>query len=125
MSVLPSKDRRHLVEREIPFDEFAGPPKALILRAYAVPPGRFDHPRADILILLPDQYPDVRADMFFALPWLRLANSNCYPKAADQPHDFGGQRWQRWSRHNDQWRPGIDGIWTMLRRIDTALEIAA
>jgi hypothetical protein len=125
MGVLPSKDRKHLVDHDIPFDEIVGPPKAVILRSYGMPPGRFNCEQADILILLPDQYPDVRPDMFFALPWLSLANGNRYPKAADQPHQFEGQNWQRWSRHSDQWRPGIDGIWTMLRRIDTALEVAA
>jgi hypothetical protein len=48
-----------------------------------------------------------------------------FPKAADQPFAFEGRNWQRWSRHQDQWRPGVDGIWTMLRRIDAALEAAA
>jgi E2/UBC family protein E len=125
VSVLPSRCRKYLVERGVAFDEIDGPQKAIILRAYPVPAGRFDHDKADILILLPNGYPDVRPDMFFAMPWLRLTNGNRYPKAADQPFDFAGQRWQRWSRHSDQWRPGIDGIWTMLRRVDTALEIAA
>jgi hypothetical protein len=125
VSVLPSKDREYLVERGIAFDEIAGPPRAVVLRQYVVPAERFDHTMADFLVLLPDQYPDVRPDMFFALPWLKLANSNRYPNAADQPFAFNGQNWQRWSRHNDQWRPGLDGIWTMLRRIDAALEVAA
>jgi hypothetical protein len=125
VSVLPSKDRKYLVERAIAFDEVAGPPKAVIFRGYPVPAGRFDHGKADFLIMLPDQYPDVRPDMFFAMPWLKLAKANRYPVKADQPFDFGGQRWQRWSRHNDQWRPGVDGIWTMLRRIEAALEVAA
>jgi hypothetical protein len=125
VSVLPSRCRKYLVERNIAFGEVDGPQKAIILRAYPTPAGRFDHDRADILILLPNGYPDIRPDMFFAMPWLKLASGNRYPKAADQPFDFAGQRWQRWSRHNNQWRPGIDGIWTMLRRIDTALEAAA
>ena len=125
MCVLPSKDRAYLLERKIAFEECAGPPPGIILRAYVVPPGRFNQVTADILILLPQGYPDVRPDMFYAMPWLTLAAGGRYPRAADQPFEHSGQRWQRWSRHNDQWRPGIDGIWTMLRRIDTALEIAA
>jgi hypothetical protein len=63
--------------------------------------------------------------MFFAIPWLRLVNGAKYPRAADQPFAFAGKQWQQWSRHQDQWRPGIDGIWTMLRRVDIALETAA
>lgn len=125
MTVLPSRCRKYLVEGGIAFDEVEAPEKAVILRAYPVPKGRFDSDKADILILLPSGYPDVRPDMFHALPWLKLTAGNRYPKAADQPVQFNGQSWQRWSRHNDQWRPGIDGIWTMLRRIDTALEKAA
>jgi hypothetical protein len=125
VSVLPSRCRKYLVEHGIAFDEVDGPQKGVILRAYPVPASRFDSTKADFLILLPNGYPDVRPDMFFAMPWLKLANGNRYPKAADQPFDFVGQRWQRWSRHCEQWRPGIDGIWTMLRRIDAALEAAA
>jgi hypothetical protein len=125
VSVLPTRCRRHLVERNIAFDEIDGPQKGIILKSYEVPRPLFDANRADILILLPDGYPDVRPDMFFVMPWLRLVSSGAYPKAADQPFEFAGRNWQRWSRHQDQWRPGIDGIWTMLRRIDAALEAAA
>jgi Prokaryotic E2 family E len=125
VSVLPSRCRKYLLDRGITFEEVDGPQKGIVLRAYPVPSGRFNTESADILVVLPSGYPDVRPDMFFALPWLTLTNCGRYPRAADQPFDFGNQRWQRWSRHNDQWRPGIDGIWTMLRRIDAALEAAA
>lgn len=125
MTVLPSRCRKYLTEKGVAFEEVDGPHKAIILRAYQVPAGRFNVATADFLIVLPNSYPDVRPDMFYALPWLTLVTSGHYPKAADQPYDFNGQRWQRWSRHQDHWRPGVDGIWTMLRRIDAALEIAA
>lgn len=125
MAVLPLRDRDYLLKRNIVFEEVDGAQKAVILRSYPLPAGRFDVATADILIVLPNGYPDVRPDMFFAMPWLKLAKGNHYPRAADQPFDFNGQRWQRWSRHNNQWRAGIDGIWTMLRRIDSALEAAA
>lgn len=125
MAVLPIRDRNYLIERGVAFEEVDGNEKGVIFRDYTLPAGRFDQPKADILVLLPPGYPDVRPDMFFAIPWIKLSRSAQYPRAADQPHDFQGRRWQRWSRHNDQWRPGVDGIWTMLRRIDTALEAAA
>jgi hypothetical protein len=125
VNILPSRDRQYLIERKIAFEEIAGPPKAVILRAYNVPAGRFDHTKTDFLIVLPENYPLVRPDMFFALPWLKLVNGNKFPKAADRPYAFQGQSWQQWSRHSEQWRPGLDGIWTMLRRIDAALEVAA
>ena len=123
--ILPSKDREYLEASGISYEEFSGPPNAIVFRDYPIPGGKLDRREADILVELPAGYPDIRPDMFYALPWLKLAAGSRYPKAADQPHDFAGQRWQRWSRHADQWRPGVDGIWTMLRRIDAALEVAA
>lgn len=126
MAVLPMKCRRYLMERGINFEEAEdGGTKGVILRSFVLPPGRFDVPAADILILLPAGYPDNPPDMFHALPWLRIAPAKRYPKAADQPVSFAGQNWQRWSRHNNAWRAGVDGIWTMLKRIETALREAA
>lgn len=126
MAVLPMKCRRYLTERGIAFEEVEdGGTKAVILRGFALPLGRFDIPAADILILLPGGYPDNPPDMFHALPWLRLVPAKRYPKAADHPVSFAGQNWQRWSRHNNAWRAGVDGIWTMLKRIETALQEAA
>lgn len=126
MSALPSRCRRYLVERSIAYREVEdGAQKGVILQGVPLPAGRFDASAVDILILLPTGYPDHPPDMFYADPWLKLAASNGYPKAADQAFNFGGQRWQRWSRHNNSWRPGVDGIWTMLKRVETALEGAA
>jgi hypothetical protein len=125
MAVLPLKDRRYLAQRGISFVEIEQPQKAVVLQGYELPMQRFDAANADVLILLPAAYPDCAPDMFYAKPWLRLSSSNAYPRAADQPLDFQGERWQRWSRHNDAWRPGVDGIWTMIKRMESALEVAA
>lgn len=124
-SILPPDDRAYLEAQGIAFEEQdAGSQKAVILKAKTLPGGRFDAGQADILVLLPPGYPDCAPDMFYLIPWVRLANGS-YPRAANVPYDFGGQCWQRWSRHNNAWRPGVDGIWTMLHRIERALEIAA
>lgn len=126
MAALPSKCRRYLNERGIAFNEVVeGGQTGVILRGARLPDGRFDVPAADLLILLPAGYPDVAPDMFYALPWLSLVAARRYPTTADQPFPFEGKIWQRWSRHNDAWRPGVDGIWTMLKRIETALAVAA
>ncbi|ESX37657.1 MULTISPECIES: multiubiquitin domain-containing protein [unclassified Mesorhizobium] len=124
--ILPSEDREYLETHGIAFEErAAGAVKAVVLKGLNLPSGRFDIGTADILVLLPASYPDSAPDMFYLMPWVRLVKGNRYPQAADQPYAFAGQTWQRWSRHNPAWRPGIDGIWTMLRRIERALEIAA
>lgn len=125
MAVLPIKDRRYLSQRSVRFEELEAPQKAVVLRGFELPAERFNAANADFLILLPASYPDCAPDMFFALPWLRLTGSGSYPRAADVAHPFGGQSWQRWSRHSDAWRPGVDGIWTMIKRLETALAVAA
>lgn len=125
MAVLPIKDRRYLVQRNVCFEELDQPQKAVVLRDFDLPPERFNATNADFLILLPASYPDCAPDMFYAMPWLRLARSGTYPRAADVAHDFGGQSWQRWSRHSADWRPGVDGIWTMIKRVEAALAVAA
>ncbi|MYA59389.1 MAG: hypothetical protein F4X40_02370 [Chloroflexi bacterium] len=125
MSFLPQRDREYLEGKGIVFEEHEdGGQKGVILKARPLPDGRFDATAVDILILLPSGYPDAAPDMFYLLPWVKLANGNRYPRQADQPLDFNGQRWQRWSRHSNDWRPGADGIWTMLKRIEHAIEIA-
>lgn len=73
-----------------------------------------------------DETVDLRQpDMFYLEPWIKLVQGNRYPKAANNPFSFSGRSWQRWSRHNNEWRRGVDGIWTMLKRIEYALEVAA
>ena len=125
MAVLPSQCRRYLDKRAVSFEELEDDGhKAVILKQFGLPTGRFDAPSADLLILLPAGYPDNPPDMFYTMPWLKLAASNRYPIRADQAFRFRGCRWQRWSRHNGQWRSGVDGIWTMLKRVQTALESA-
>lgn len=124
-SFLPARDREYLAEKGIVYEEVTdGGQRGVILRQYPLPAGLFDTEKADLLILIPTGYPDVPPDMFYMLPWVKLIIANALPRCADQPHPFGGKSWQRWSRHNNEWRPGIDGIWSMLKRVDHALEVA-
>ena len=126
MGFLPTADASYLQEKAIAYREVeSGGQKGIILASYPLPAGRFSASNADILILLPPGYPDVAPNMFYLLPWVRMAAGNQYPRRADQSFSFNGQNWQRWSRHNNEWRPGVDGIWIMLKRIDSALEVAA
>lgn len=126
MSFLPAADLEYLASKEIAFEEVEeNGKKGVVLKNRPLPDGRFDAASADVLILLPKGYPDVAPDMFYLEPWVKLAKSNTYPNKADKALDFAGKRWQRWSRHNKEWRPGIDGIWTMIKRVEDALEKAA
>ena len=125
MSFLPSADREYFESKGIAFEEIQdGKLKGVILRKRTLPDGKFDATEVDVLVLLPPGYPDVPPDMFYIFPWIKLLSNNRYPKAADRPLKFGHENWQRWSRHNSEWRPGVDGIWTMLKRIEHAIKEA-
>jgi hypothetical protein len=125
MKFLPHKDQGYLDSRGLAFESVeSSSQKAIVFRAYGLPENKYDSAAADVLVVLPPGYPDAPPDMFFTFPWLRLREAGRFPTAADAPYDFAERVWQRWSRHSDVWRPGKDGIWTMLKRIDHALEIA-
>lgn len=122
---LPLKDRNYLNEKKISFDVAnENNLRGVILRNFLLPNDKFNFTNANILIILPSGYPDCCPDMFFTQPWLKLAQTGNYPKATDQPYCFHGDTWQQWSRHNSNWRPGIDGIRTMWQRIKNAFESA-
>ncbi len=125
MTFLPSKDREYLKNRALSYEELEnGGQKGVVFKDYPLPPGKFQVDKADILVILPPGYPDAPPDMFHAIPWLQLSGTTRHPDKADTAVDFADRRWQRWSRHNKEWRPGVDGIWTMLKRVDAALESA-
>lgn len=126
MTALSDADKTYLNERGYEYEEAAsGGHAGVVIKRRPLPTDRFHEAEADVLIILPPRYPLVPPDMFYLLPWVRLKANNAFPSKADQPFPFGGQKWQRWSRHEKDWRPGVDGIWTMLKRVEHALEIAA
>lgn len=119
---LPEADRRYLNDHGIVVEVVSdGPHTGVMLKQMELPAGKFNHPAADVLVILPPGYPDVAPDMFFCDPWLTLLSAGRYPTCADVSHAFLDRNWQRWSRHNPSWRPGIDGLHTMIKRIEHAL----
>lgn len=124
MTFLPEPDCQYLSERGLTWEEVVdGANRGIILKDFSLPVERFDVEVADILILLPIGYPDVPTDMFYLLPWLKL-KTGAMARATETPVTFQGQSWQRWSRHEREWRPGIDGIRTTIKRVENALEVA-
>ncbi len=125
MLVLPSRDRAYLERTALPFEEIReGGQAAVILRDVCLPTDKYDIAKTDVLFLLPPGYPDVPIDMFYLDPWARLKQSGACPRAADTTQRFIDRDWQRWSRHNPEWQPGKDGIWTMIARMKLALGAA-
>jgi len=125
-AMLPQMDQRYIGDRGLaPESVNDGDKKAVVFRNFELPLGKFDHEHTDILIVLPASYPDAAPDMFFCFPWVKIRGTDGWPKAADQAFQFAGRGWQRWSRHNNDWRAGTDGIHTMLQRVKAALRDAS
>ena len=124
--LIPSTDVDYLKSSDLTFDVIQdGATTGVVLKGFPLPKGKFDHDAADILIMLPAGYPDCAPDMFYALPWLRLSENGREARAANVVHKFGGKSWQRWSRHCPAWRPGVDGLHTMIARVRVALASAS
>lgn len=125
MSFLPLRDLDYLESHGYAFDQKeSGGQKGIILKGRPLPEGKYNAGSVNVLIILPSGYPDAQPDMFHTDPWIKLSAGDRYPRAADQPVSFADINWQRWSRHSDQWRPGRDGIWTLIKRFEHAIEIA-
>lgn len=119
--ILPESDQRFVDEHSLAVEATGdGGRKGVVFKEFSTG-NRYDHDKADILLLLPSGYPDACPDMFYCFPWLKLRGASGWPLKADHAFNFAGRQWQQWSRHNKEWRPGIDGIHTMIRRISAAL----
>ena len=95
-------------------------------------PNNYQPAAANLLIRLPVGYPDVKPDMFWTRPDVKL-KSGAWP-AASEHHEvpgggpgsevYQGITWQRWSRHTNDlaWRPGIDGLRSYVTTIKRELD---
>jgi hypothetical protein len=125
-ALLPERDRRYLDDNGYVYDVIQdNGSTGVVLRNFTLPPGKFLQAVADTLILLPLGYPDACPDMFFMFPTVTLAATGAMPRATHGTLNFAGRSWQQWSRHSGHWRPGVDGIHTMLVRALNALQEAA
>lgn len=124
---MPEFDREYLISKGYQFEEKVdGVRNGLIIRNYELPKGKYNYEKSDLLILIPKGYPDTRPDMWYFFPAILLAPSNRPARQTQATIPFEGRIWQRWSRHYpaNQWRPGVDGIHTFLKKIDVALQVA-
>ncbi|MBP0447264.1 multiubiquitin domain-containing protein [Roseomonas sp. SSH11] len=122
LTALPTADRTFLEGNGIAYEiVHDGVMAGVVLKAFPLPQGMFDYETADILIQLPAGYPDACPDMFFASPRLRFQDGRM-PMNTEVDQVFAGRTWQRWSRHSQEWRAGVDGLRTMVARVRRALE---
>lgn len=87
----------------------------VIIDGYSLPEA-YTPTECRMLLRLPAGYPNAMPDMFWTQPTIRLANGSM-PHRADVPENYIGQSWQRWSRHFEGWRPGVDSLRTYMATI--------
>jgi hypothetical protein len=80
----------------------------LIIKGFRLATGKYDHDVVDLLICIPKGYNNAKLDNFYVDPALRLKATGQYPQAAEVFESHVGRQWQRFSRHMEVWRPGID-----------------
>jgi hypothetical protein len=113
---LREDDERYLNEKGLQWSLTAGQggEHHLVLSDLGLQPGKYNRLNTNLLILIPSGYDSTPLDMYYVEPWIKLANGT-HPPAADVPYEALGRTWQRFSRHLPTWRPGVDGIPTLLR----------
>ena len=92
----------------------------VVIRQFPLP--RYKPQSADLLIIVPNGYPNAKLDMFWTYPDVSLPNGGI-PLKADVHEQHGDRNWQRWSRHiaDGKWRPGVDNLRTYLTTVKTEL----
>src|SRR3954464_4335827 len=105
--LLPEDDVRYLSAKEHKYEVVQDSGEIFVLiHDYALPPCYLPASCTLLIKLLPG-YPNTNPDMFWTTPAVRLA-SGAVPAAAEVIEVYEGKQWQRWSRHAQQWRPGVD-----------------
>ncbi len=117
--LLSPDDLAFLREKQVCFEaEQVGALVHVVVHEYALPQG-YRPSVVDLLLRLPVNFPLAAPDMFWTDPEVRLSSGG-YPAASSHFEEYGGRRWQRWSRHFAQaWRVGTDNLrtfWGSIRR---------
>ena len=116
---LPSEDREYLKANFPNWEQVSeDSKKGIVIRNYHLPKG-YNLKKSDLMLLIPDNYPTTKIDMFYFSPDInRIDRTNI---EALSPETHFQRNWQRWSRHYD-WRVGIDNISTHITYIHNQLK---
>src|SRR5690606_24945561 len=91
----------------------------IVIQDYQFP--EYYQPRqASLLLIFPAGYPNAKPDMFWTTPDIRLCDGS-WPLSSAHHQDFNGRTWQRWSRHINTWRPGIDNLKSFMTSVRTEI----
>jgi Prokaryotic E2 family E len=121
MSLVPQKDELYLRERGFNFELKQGTNEVyLVIHGWEFP-AAYNSRVADVLIIIPPSYPLNKLDMFWTIPDIKLAATGAWPEAAAEHQTYDGKTWQRWSRHVEEWRPGVDSLRTFIAAITSEI----
>ncbi|MDE0119102.1 MAG: multiubiquitin domain-containing protein [Bdellovibrionales bacterium] len=105
--LLPNEDTEYL---KVNFPKWKrlieGSKKGLVILNYRLPEGYIPR-KADLMIMIPDDYPTANIDMFYFSPDIRREDGVAIEALSSETHF--GRNWQRWSRHYN-WQAGFDNI---------------
>jgi len=112
---LPEADEQYLAAKGISYKLVPGASEVFfIAKDLAVSATKWDRSQTDLMLRIPNGYPNAGLDMFWVDPPLQFRTGG-YPTSADQFENHASRRWQRFSRHlATPWRPGVDGIGSFL-----------
>ena len=91
----------------------------VVVESYKLPVDLYDQPTVDILIQIPEAYPQAKLDMFWLYPTTRLASGEL-AKRTEHMESHLDRKWQRWSRHY-AWDPQRHSLLTHFEAIEQAL----
>lgn len=120
---LPEDDELYLQEKGFIFEIVPdGSGGLLLLKDYKIDTTRYEPAVTTLMVRIPAQYPNAKLDMFYADPPIKLKENGHYPDRADHFENHAGRKWQRFSRHLPDWRPGLDGLPTLLTFVQRELQ---
>ncbi len=93
----------------------------VVVKDYELPDG-YNVPTADLMVMIPSDYPAGLLDMFYFGTELVRQDGRAIQGLSPETH-FGRQ-WQRWSRHY-AWQPGIDSLVSHIEYVKNELIHAA
>lgn len=129
MPLLLETDYSKLKEMGLVFVEDE-PHRFFVFKNYSLPTGVYSVSKCDVLVVIPQNYNQAGNDMFWTFPRLVRSDGKSIPQTTScgggDNRIFEGNEYCRWSRHwnhgSSVWRPGIDDIETIQRRIEWALK---
>ncbi len=121
MPLIPQADEAYLKEKGFDYQlKQVGSDVHLTLNNWPFPEA-YNPRSAELLSRIPAGYPLNQLDMFWTIPDIRFASSNAWPQAADVHETHDGRNWQRWSRHTQEWRAGVDNLRTFITAVSSEI----